>query len=187
MALVADNPLHLEADAAPASPLVAARLKAANILHGAGLLLMLMIFCALVVLINSVDKLTAASSVVSIDAATTNAADSSISLSGTAPQSEPEPEPGAEVDACPFGGSESADDAVEGLLRQDGFFTLFTDNTTAPGKVLLAIPDAEIDQPFILNSLRWVRKFKLIRDHSPSISIGVHFTGLHGVLSRGQV
>lgn len=152
-----DNPLHLEAEAraGPASPLVAARLKAANILHGAGLLLMLMIFCALVVLIDSVHKLTAASSAVSIGAiTTTNTADSSGSLSDAARQSEPEPELDAEIAACPFGGSEPADDAVEGLLRQDGFFTLFTDNTTAPGKLLLAIPEAEIDQPFILNSLR---------------------------------
>jgi hypothetical protein len=67
---------------------------------------------------------------------------------------EPELEPDSEIPSCSFGGSKEADDAVEGLLRQDGFFTLFTDNTTAPGKLLLAIPEAEIDQPFILNSLR---------------------------------
>ena len=144
-----DNPLSVEAAVSPASPLVAARLKAANLLHGVGLLLMFMIFCALVVLINSVDKLAAAKSALEVGLPATRQANST--ADDTA---EPELEPNLEVASCPFGGSKEADDAVEGLLRQDGFFTLFTDNTTAPGKVLLAIPESEIDQPFILNSLR---------------------------------
>jgi hypothetical protein len=146
-----DNPLSVEASASPASPLVAARLKAANLLHGVGLLLMLMIFCALVVLINSVDKLAAANSALEVGAATTRQVNST---ADDAAALEPELEPDSEIPSCSFGGSKEADDAVEGLLRQDGFFTLFTDNTTAPGKLLLAIPEAEIDQPFILNSLR---------------------------------
>ena len=155
-----DNPLALEAEASSAaSPLVAARLKAANLLHGLGLLLMLMIFCALVVLISSVDNLTAATSAMKTDAAGA----SPVAIAGAtdgARQPEPEPEPeseptqGSEVAECPSGGSKEADAAIEGLLRQDGFFTLFTDNTTAPRKLLLAIPEAELDQPFILNSLR---------------------------------
>ena len=146
-----DNPaLSVEADASRGSPLVAARLKAANLLHGVGLLLMLMIFCALVVLINSVDKLAAANSAL-VDSAETRQINST---ADDAAELEPESQPDSEVQSCPFRGSKEADDAVEGLLRQDGFFTLFTDNTTAPGKLLLAIPEAEIDKPFILNSLR---------------------------------
>ena len=145
------NPLTVDAESTPTySPLVAARLKAANMLHAIALLLMFAIFCALVVLINSVDNLAAVNSVPEpqVVATTTTSTGGAAAEGATAPEPEPVPP------ACPFGGSEAADEAVEGLLRQEGFFTLFTDNTTAPGKVLLAIPESELDQPFILNSLR---------------------------------
>lgn len=98
-----DNPLSVEASASPASPLVAARLKAANLLHGVGLLLMLMIFCALVVLINSVDKLAAANSALEVGAATTRQVNST---ADDAAALEPELEPDSEIPSCSFGGKQ---------------------------------------------------------------------------------
>ena len=66
------------------------------------------------------------------------------------PEPEPEPEP-----ACPSGGSAAAEAAVAGMLATPSFFTLYTDNTTAAfGRVLLEIPEAELEQPWILSSMR---------------------------------
>jgi hypothetical protein len=46
------------------------------------------------------------------------------------------------------------DQAVAGMLRQDGYFTLFTDNSTAPAKVLLSVAEEQLGQPFLVSAMR---------------------------------
>lgn len=52
------------------------------------------------------------------------------------------------------GGNEEYAALTDGMVRHDGFFTMFTDNSSAPTKVLFSIDEAQLESPFLVSALR---------------------------------
>ena len=52
------------------------------------------------------------------------------------------------------GGNNKFATLTAGMLRHDGFFTMFTDNTSAPTQVFFAIEEGQLEAPFLVSALR---------------------------------